>query len=468
MAKKIFFILLVIVTTGLACRGRAYSYEGLFATLEAFKKDDRILILAPHPDDETIGCAGVIQAALKAGASVRIAYLTNGDHNQVAFVVYEKRLVVRKGAFLHMGEVRRKEAIAAMQLFGLSEKNLTFMGYPDFGTFTIFTRCWLGEQAFSNLFTCTSSVPYETNLSFGAPYKGESILIDLKTVLLDYRPTKIFTSHPADVNVDHKALYLFLEVALADLRKHIPQPNVYPYLIHCVGWPLPRHYHPHLGLERPDRFSRSPIHWRRFFLDRYELDKKYQAILCYKSQTASSAFYLLSFARRNELFGNYPDIKLKMQHSAEISVNPLAAYIRIFKSIGAENLDRYDIVDSATSVSYELKDGSFYIRINKTEKLKERFGSLIYLFGYSYKRPFAEMPKIRVVTLSDKIKIFDKNSVIKPKDVGLQLEPGKLLLKIPLSVLGNPDFILVSVKAYGRTTPVDAVAFRKIVIREQK
>ena len=98
-----------------------------------------------------------------------------------------------------------------------------------------------------------------------------------------------------------------------------------------------------------------------------------------------------------------------MQHSAEISVNPLAAYIRIFKSIGAENLDRYDIVDSATSVSYELKDGSFYIRINKTEKLKERFGSLIYLFGYSYKRPFAEMPKIRVVTLSDKIKIFDKN-----------------------------------------------------------
>ncbi len=469
MAKKIFFILLFVSTAGLICLACGYSYAyppSIFTALEPFQKNDRVLVLAPHPDDETIGCAGVIQEALKSGAEVRIAYLTNGDHNQLAFVVYEKRLVMRKGAFLHMGEVRRKEAIKAMQLFGLSEKNLIFMGYPDFGTFAIFSQYWLGERAFSNLFTRTSSVPYQTNLSFGAPYKGESILIDLKTVLLDYKPTKIFVSHPADVNVDHKAFYLFLEVALADLKKQIPDPRVYPYLVHCIGWPLPRHYHPELGLEPPPKFLKSSIQWRRLYLSKDELDKKYQAILCYRSQTASSAFYLLSFARRNELFGNYPEIKLKMQRSSERPANPFAAYINIFRNLGAEVVDRYDIVDEGGGVSYELVDDSLWIHINKTEKLKERFSSAIYLFGYNYKKSFAEMPKIRILTLYDRVKIFDKRSVIKPKGVSLSLKPGEFLFKIPLKVLGDPDFILVSVKAYGGTTPADAAGFRKIIIRE--
>ena len=56
-------------------------------SLEPFKKGQRVLILAPHPDDEAIACAGVIQQALKAGAKVKIVYLTNGDHNELGFIV---------------------------------------------------------------------------------------------------------------------------------------------------------------------------------------------------------------------------------------------------------------------------------------------------------------------------------------------------------------------------------------------
>ena len=79
--------------------------------LEPFKKNERVLILAPHPDDEVIGCAGVIQQALKAGARVKVVYLTNGDHNELAFIVYEKRITVRQGEFVHMGKVRQEESI---------------------------------------------------------------------------------------------------------------------------------------------------------------------------------------------------------------------------------------------------------------------------------------------------------------------------------------------------------------------
>jgi hypothetical protein len=60
------------------------------SSMEQFSKDDRVLILAPHPDDEAIGAGGLIQRALSAGAKVNIICFTNGDFNQAAFFVYEK------------------------------------------------------------------------------------------------------------------------------------------------------------------------------------------------------------------------------------------------------------------------------------------------------------------------------------------------------------------------------------------
>ncbi len=59
--------------------------------VEAFTSDDRVLIVAPHEDDETLATGGVIQQALAAGARVRVVYLTYGDHDQFAFIVYREK-----------------------------------------------------------------------------------------------------------------------------------------------------------------------------------------------------------------------------------------------------------------------------------------------------------------------------------------------------------------------------------------
>jgi len=430
MCKRLCSILLLFIPILLLSPSRAASQTQGIKELEPVKKSDRILILAPHPDDETIGCAGVIQQAHALGAQVKIVYLTNGDHNQVAFIVYEKRLTLRTGEFIHMGEVRRREAIKAMKLLGLSENNLIFLGYPDFGTFTIFGQYWQTKKPFKSLLTRISSVPYKENMSFGAPYKGESILSDLKSVLLKYKPNKIFVSHPADTNVDHKALYLFLQIALADLNKNIPNPKVYPYLIHCIGWPRPRHYHPGLTLEPPQKFSNSQINWQKYALAPNQLNKKYQAILCYKSQTESSAFYLLSFARKNELFGDYPEQTLNFGE-----------------------------------INYAVKDNSIFIRIKQEKEFKRGFGFQLYLFGYSYKTPFAAMPKLRIIAKNNKFKVLDVGKRITPPGISLQLDSNALVLQVPLEVLGNPEFILTSIKAYGGALPVDTIGFRKIYIK---
>src|SRR5215471_1540498 len=39
----------------------------------------RLLVVAPHPDDETLGAGGLIQRVHATGGSVKVVYLTDGD-----------------------------------------------------------------------------------------------------------------------------------------------------------------------------------------------------------------------------------------------------------------------------------------------------------------------------------------------------------------------------------------------------
>ena len=41
----------------------------------------RVLVLAPHPDDETFGAGGLIQQAVTAGAALRVVFATDGENN---------------------------------------------------------------------------------------------------------------------------------------------------------------------------------------------------------------------------------------------------------------------------------------------------------------------------------------------------------------------------------------------------
>jgi len=468
MAKKIIPIIILYIILAIGCVYPAAPPLQLPDTeaIEPINKSDRVLILAPHPDDEAIGCAGIIRESVNKGANLKVVYLTNGDHNQVAFIVYEKRLTIRRGEFIHMGEVRHNEAIQAMKLLGVDSKDLIFLGYPDFGTFTIFKEVWNDKKPYRSMLTRISSVPYKENFSFGAPYKGESILVDLEAILRDYKPNKIFVSHPADANVDHKAFYLFLQIALRDLKKEIPQPRIYPYLVHCVGWPLPRHYHPWLNLNPPRFFSGSQAEWVKFDLTPEQIDKKHQAVLSYRSQTSSSAFYLLAFARKNELFGDYPAIELRKEQRLKERVAQFFGQTDMFNEAREADWDEAGEMGlSRGHVSYGLLEDKFLIRIEQPRDLNKNFSIQLYLFGYSQKTAFASMPKIRIITRYKKFKVFDGRKKIMAQGLDLEINSKELTLKVPLQLLGDPDFILAGVKTYAGILHTDTTSFRKITIR---
>ncbi|HTZ11700.1 MAG TPA: PIG-L family deacetylase, partial [Candidatus Margulisiibacteriota bacterium] len=232
---------------------------------------DRILILAPHPDDEILACAGIIQKAKALGLPLRILFLSYGDNNEWSFIVYRKRPVIIPKAVEGMGMIRHDEALLADQTLGVSPEDIIFLGYPDFGALDIWTKHWQKSAPFLSMLTKCRAVPYSNAFRPGAPYKGEEIIKDITAILKGFKPTKIFLSHPADHNGDHRALYLFTRVAAwgVEGKEGI---QFYPYLVHYKNWPLPSGRHPEKDLEPPQAY-REEIPWEADLLSPEEITR---------------------------------------------------------------------------------------------------------------------------------------------------------------------------------------------------
>lgn len=78
----------------------------------------RVLVIAPHPDDESIGCAGTILLHLQAGAQVTVACVTDGRASRALGLGAEE-----------MARRRRREAEACARLLGIDD--LDWFGLPE-------------------------------------------------------------------------------------------------------------------------------------------------------------------------------------------------------------------------------------------------------------------------------------------------------------------------------------------------
>lgn len=100
----------------------------------AFGPASRLLVVAPHPDDETIAAAGLMQEAHGAGAAVQVWLLTDGDNNPWPQRWSERRWRIDPAARQRWGGRRRAESRAALQRLGLDPAGtLQAFGWPDGG-----------------------------------------------------------------------------------------------------------------------------------------------------------------------------------------------------------------------------------------------------------------------------------------------------------------------------------------------
>src|SRR5437667_2988440 len=101
--------------------------------LPAAAQKDRILIVAPHIDDESIGAGGYAIDAMANGAEVYVVFLTAGDCNRFSARLMNRTLAPVPASYLTVGRTRIGEAKKAMQLLGIAPDHYFLLGYPDRG-----------------------------------------------------------------------------------------------------------------------------------------------------------------------------------------------------------------------------------------------------------------------------------------------------------------------------------------------
>lgn len=422
--------------------------------------DDRILVLAPHPDDEAIGCGGVIQKALAMNLPVQVVWLTYGDHNQWSFLVYRKHAVILPQAVRAMGMVRHDEALRASIVLGLSSNQVSFLGYPDHGTLRIWNDHWGDRPAFDSLLTRTDKVPYPNAYRPGAPYKGEEIVRDLTAIIREFRPTRVFVSHPADFNPDHRALYLFARIALWDLAAEI-RPSVHPYLVHFQKWPARRGARPGEPLDPPAILAHQ-IGWEAFSLSPEEVTHKQSATRAHKTQFKYASRYLLSFARTRELFGDFPVISLAPARAARVVPPGSAAQPDSEKSPDPLTDEEREAFVGLELRTVQLDGDSLLLAIELSRPLAKAVSASIYVFGYRPDVPFAKMPKIHIALGALDHDVLDQARKLSDATVVVTRRAREITVRVPLKALNRPDRVLMSARTYLSELPLDWAAWRVV------
>jgi LmbE family N-acetylglucosaminyl deacetylase len=328
---------LVALYQSLQQKGLSYDFTIANDVLASGKK---VLILAPHEDDEALMCSGIITHALKNGADLKVVVATNGDSKGC------------KSAF-----VRMRETVRAMKYLGLNAAKIVFLGYGDlkrgksrfltllYGAATDDTpvSSQIGNHSYS-----IPEIPEYHYQKYGvhARYDRATFRQDLESLITEFNPDHIFVSSLYDCHPDHVGLYRFTVESIINIKRSNPKfsPVMHEYLIHPHKiedywppsphsrlamvkpeiletmieiddyWPTREHNSSPLTLfSKPDGFeTRTVLSWdkREIFFVPLTMqktprskNKKYLTISKYRSQRPThNNNYLYSYVKIDEFF----------------------------------------------------------------------------------------------------------------------------------------------------------------------
>ncbi len=129
MLQVLFMVLFAFVTLapGVVRAEKPQAIEPLIS------KETRLMVFSPHPDDESLGTAGLIQRVIKTGGSVRVVFMTNGDGFPEAVEMGDHISNPTARDFRDYGEDRVEESLKALATLGMKESDIIFLRFPDGG-----------------------------------------------------------------------------------------------------------------------------------------------------------------------------------------------------------------------------------------------------------------------------------------------------------------------------------------------
>ena len=230
------------------------SEENALSRLPVIDGDTRVLVVAPHPDDESLAAGMLAQRVLAAGGKVDVLLLTDGDDNPWPQRWMEKRAFINAAARVRWGARRREEVKAAMGRLGVSPDHLHALGWHDMQvTHELRTRHASAVQAVSR-------------------------------VLERVRPTLVVIPDLGDTHPDHGSAHVLVRLALAAVGS---LAEILTYMVHGTERSLPE------DLLVPDT-------------DPARQATKVAAVLEHATQMALSRKRMLKVAGRPERFDRPP------------------------------------------------------------------------------------------------------------------------------------------------------------------
>lgn len=228
----------------------------------------RVLVLAPHPDDESLGCGGTLHAYSRAGVPVRVVVLTDGRLGDPALRELREGDPKRVRGELALSERRRAEALAAMRELGIAHHD--FLGARDG--------------------SLTEAVP--------------DVAARLAAVISEWRPDIVMLPFVSDRHADHFAANRCLMDAAARLGRG------WGAEVRCLGYE-----------------TWSPVHANLYVDVTASMDAKRRAIRCHESQLA-----VIDYLGGMEAMNRYRAITgmVPGTHAEAFFMAPLEDYRRIY------------------------------------------------------------------------------------------------------------------------------------------
>ena len=149
----------------------------------------RVLVVAPHPDDEVLGCGGVLALLARMGAAVRVLVVSDGTQSHPNS---------RKYPAPALKTLRENETRHGLDILGIGGQGALFLGYKD------------------------RAVPNRAAPDFAHAMSA------VGATIAGFQPQTVFAPWRRDPHPDHRAAY---ELVAAAIERIAPAPRLIEYLI---------------------------------------------------------------------------------------------------------------------------------------------------------------------------------------------------------------------------------------------
>jgi Uncharacterized proteins, LmbE homologs len=237
---------------------------------------ERVVIVSPHPDDETLGCAGLIQSLLRHGLMPFVLVFTNGDGFDASIHLKLYEVKIKPEDREAYSQMRMAETLKAMAKLGLPSHQVIFLGFSE----RTLPEDWL--------------------------WKGDEKFVKVLAEHLErIQPTVVILPSRYDDHPIHAIVCSIGWTALLQLisEERLSQmPRVFEVLIHYGEFPRPQGFNPSLELLPPSDLLLT-ARWYYLPLSKEMRQRKWQALNCYHTQKLPLTWrFLKSFVRSNEIF----------------------------------------------------------------------------------------------------------------------------------------------------------------------